>query len=216
MKRLRRLPLGGARDPQDPTVFHNISLIAFFAWVGLGADGLSSSCYGPEEAFITLQGHHFLGIFVVLGTVLTIFVISMSYSQIIELFPSGGGGYLVASKLLSPSGGMVSGCALMIDYVLTITLSIASGADAIFSFLPAAWLPEKKGVAGRRGDPFNDPEHARGEGIGPAARANILAFVVTHASVIFTIYHECRKILKLSPRQPGTGNQHKRSWVSAE
>ena len=147
MKRLRRLLLGGARDPHDPTVFHNISLIAFFAWVGLGADGLSSSCYGPEEAFITLQGHHFLGIFVVLGTVLTIFVISMSYSQIIELFPSGGGGYLVASKLLSPSAGMVSGCALMIDYVLTITLSIASGADAIFSFLPAAWLPYKLELA---------------------------------------------------------------------
>ncbi len=147
MKRLRRLFLGGARDPHDPTVFHNISLIAFFAWVGLGADGLSSSCYGPEEAFITLQGHHFLGIFVVLGTVLTIFVISMSYSQIIELFPTGGGGYLVASKLLSPSVGMVSGCALMIDYVLTITLSIASGADAIFSFLPAAWLPYKLELA---------------------------------------------------------------------
>jgi hypothetical protein len=67
---------------------------------------------------------------------------AQSYSQIIELFPSGGGGYLVASKLLSPSVGMVSGCALMIDYVLTITLSIASGADAIFSFLPPAWLPD--------------------------------------------------------------------------
>jgi hypothetical protein len=44
----------------------------------------------------------------------------------------------VASKLLSPTLGMVSGCALLIDYVLTITVSIASGADAIFSFLPPA------------------------------------------------------------------------------
>ena len=146
MSRLKRLLLGGARDPNDPHVFHNLSLIAFFAWVGLGADGLSSSCYGPEEAFITLQNHHFLGIFVVLGTVLTIVIISMSYSQIIELFPSGGGGYLVASKLLSPSAGMVSGCALLIDYVLTITLSVASGADAIFSFFPRSGFPISSGL----------------------------------------------------------------------
>ncbi|MCX5781410.1 MAG: APC family permease [Elusimicrobia bacterium] len=57
-----------------------------------------------------------------------------------ELFPTGGGGYLVASKLLSPSVGMMSGCALLVDYILTITLSIASAADAIFSFLPANLL----------------------------------------------------------------------------
>ena len=68
---------------------------------------------------------------------MTVFIISASYSQIIELFPTGGGGYLVASKLLSPTVGVVSGSALLIDYVLTITLSIASGADALFSLLPA-------------------------------------------------------------------------------
>ena len=60
-----------------------------------------------------------------------------------ELFPTGGGGYLVASKLLSPTLGMVSGCALLIDYVLTIAVSIASGADALFSFLPPAWQAYK-------------------------------------------------------------------------
>ncbi|MBI4596344.1 MAG: APC family permease [Candidatus Tectomicrobia bacterium] len=138
-QRVRTLVIGGARSPYDSTVFHKLSLIAFFAWVGLGADGLSSSCYGPEEAFLALQGHTYLGIFVALGSALTIFVISASYSQIIELFPTGGGGYLVASKLLSPSSGMLSGCALLIDYVLTITISIASGTDALFSFLPPQW-----------------------------------------------------------------------------
>ncbi|MFA5863429.1 MAG: APC family permease [Phycisphaerae bacterium] len=136
--RIKELVIGGARNPFEQGVFHKISLIAFFAWVGLGADGLSSSCYGPSEAFMNLKGHNFLAIFVGLGTVLTIFVVSSSYSQIIELFPTGGGGYLVASKLLSPTVGMISGCALLIDYVLTITISIASGADAIFSFLPAS------------------------------------------------------------------------------
>lgn len=143
LEKLKALTIGKARSLHEPNLFHNISLIAFFAWVGLGADGLTSSCYGPEEAFLALKSHMFLGIFVAIATAITIFVISYSYSQIIELFPSGGGGYLVASKLLSPSLGMVSGCALIIDYVLTITLSISAGADALFSFLPAQFYPHK-------------------------------------------------------------------------
>ena len=139
--------MGGPRNVQDRTIFHKLSLIAFFAWVGLGADGLSSSCYGPQEAFLALNGHTYLSIFVAIGTVLTIFIICSSYSQIVELFPHGGGGYLVASKLLSPTLGMISGCALIIDYVLTITVSVASGADAIFSFLPVPWFGYKLGFA---------------------------------------------------------------------
>ncbi len=139
----KTLIIGSARSPHDSTIFHKLSLIVFFAWVGLGADGLSSSCYGPEEAFRALQGHSYLGLFVALGTVLTIFVISASYSQMVELFPSGGGGYLVASKLLSPIIGTLSGCALIVDYVLTIAVSIASGTDAVFSFLPAKWYSFK-------------------------------------------------------------------------
>lgn len=135
-QKVRQLVIGAARSPEEPGVFHKMSLIAFFAWVGLGVDGMTSSCYGPEEAFRALGNHHFLGLFVALGTAVTILVISTSYSQIIELFPSGGGGYLVASKLLSPTFGMISGCALLIDYVLTITVSIASGADALFSLFP--------------------------------------------------------------------------------
>ena len=147
LTRIRTLVMGGARNVSDPSIFHKLSLIAFFAWVGLGADGITSSCYGPEEAFLALGRHYHLSVFVALASVLTIFIISASYHQIIELFPAGGGGYLVASKLLSPSMGMVSGCALLIDYLLTITLSIASGADALFSFLPAAWYPYRLGVA---------------------------------------------------------------------
>jgi amino acid transporter len=138
-KFLKRLVIGKAKDPHDKQVFHQMSLIAFFAWVGLGADGLSSSSYGPEEAFLALGEHRYLAIFVALLTALTVILISASYAQIIELFPSGGGGYLVASKLLNPNLGMVSGCALLIDYVLTIAISVASGADALFSFLPPEW-----------------------------------------------------------------------------
>jgi amino acid transporter len=144
---LKRTFIGEARNPLDRSVFHNISLIAFFAWVGLGADGISSSCYGPQEAFLALGKHHFLSLLVGLATALTIFVIAESYSQIIELFPTGGGGYIVASNLLSPNVGMLSGCALLIDYVLTITISIASGADALFSFLPGHLLAFKLSFA---------------------------------------------------------------------
>jgi amino acid transporter len=141
--KLKTALIGKSRDLSDQSLFHKLSLIAFFAWVGLGADGLSSSCYGPEETFKALNGHVYLSLIVAAAAVVTVFVISASYSQIIELFPTGGGGYLVASKLLSPTLGVVSGSALLIDYVLTITISVASGADALFSLLPATALPYK-------------------------------------------------------------------------
>ena len=177
---LKRLVLGKSRDPRDATVFRDLSLAAFFAWVGLGADGLSSSCYGPSEAFLTLGQHPFLGVFVGLGTVLTILVIAASYSQIVELFPTGGGGYFVASKLLSPWLGMVSGCALLIDYVLTIAVSIASGADAIFSFLPLEWQPYKLELAIFIVSGHDGAEHERGAGIGDASGPD-LPYLPRHA-----------------------------------
>ena len=133
---VRELLLGKPKDPLDPKVFHHISLIAFLAWVGLGADGLSSSAYGPEEAYLALGQHYLLALPLAILMALTVFIISASYSQIIELFPSGGGGYLVATKLLGQTTGLVSGSALVVDYMLTITISVASGADALFSFLP--------------------------------------------------------------------------------
>ena len=133
---LKSIVFGREKSLADRNLFHSLSLIAIFAWVGLGADGLSSSCYGPEETFKALAGNTHLSLFVALASVVTIIAICASYSQIIELFPTGGGGYLVASKLLSPATGVVSGCALLIDYVLTVTISVASGADALFSLLP--------------------------------------------------------------------------------
>ncbi len=135
---LKDILLGKPKNPLDPRVFHQISLIAFLAWVGLGADGLSSSAYGPEEAYLALGEHFFLALPLAILMAVTVFVISASYSQIIELFPTGGGGYLVGTKLLGPKVGLISGCALVVDYMLTITISVASGADAIFSFLPAS------------------------------------------------------------------------------
>ncbi len=141
--KLKEIVFGKPRDIKDPQVFHNVSLIAFLAWVGLGADGLSSSAYGPDEAFRALGPHTHLSPFLVLMTAVTIFVISIAYSNLIQHFPGGGGGYLVATKLLGNRVGVVSGCALLVDYVLTISVSIASGCDALWSFLPPHLLPYK-------------------------------------------------------------------------
>jgi amino acid transporter len=140
---LRRFLLGRPRDPRDPTVFHRISLIAFLAWVGLGADGLSSSSYGPDEAFRALHGHEYLALYLALMTTVTVAIISYCYSLVVEHFPGGGGGYVVATKLLGPVSGVVSGSALVVDYVLTIAISVASGVEALLSFLPSAWQPAK-------------------------------------------------------------------------
>jgi amino acid transporter len=145
-RRLRRLLVGAPRDLRDTQLFHRLSLIPFLAWVGLGADGLSSSAYGPEEAFRALGKHTYLAVGLAALTAVTVLLISAAYRRIIEEFPTGGGGYVVASSLLSPGIGVVSGSALLVDYVLTVTISIAAAGDALFSFLPAEWLGYKVAV----------------------------------------------------------------------
>lgn len=137
--RLHDTFFGPARNLNDPSLGHKLSLIAFFAWIGLGADGLSSSAYGPEEAYRALGNHTYLAVFLMLATALTVFIISYAYSRIIEHFPVGGGGYIVATSLLGKPAGVVSGCALFVDYILTITVSIAGGGDALFSLLPISF-----------------------------------------------------------------------------
>ena len=142
-QRIKRLLFGPPRDLADRSIFHRLSLIPILAWIGLGADGLSSSSYGPDEAFRTLGEHTYLAVALAAATALTVSVISAAYSRIIEEFPQGGGGYTVATKLLGERAGVVSGCALLVDYVMTITVSIAAAGDAIFSFLPLPWLAWK-------------------------------------------------------------------------
>lgn len=134
--KLKTLLIGKPHDLEDKTIFRNISLVAFLAWVGLGADGLSSTSYGPAEAFGVLgDEHRFLAIFLALAMGATVFIISACYSHIIEAFPSGGGGYLVASKLLGRRTGAVAGSALLVGYVLTIAVSVAAAGDALFGLV---------------------------------------------------------------------------------
>jgi amino acid transporter len=141
--RIKQTLIGKPRNIKDPTLFHKLALIPLLAWIGLGADGLSSSSYGPEEAFKTLGQHTYLALGLAIATALTVLIISRAYSRIIEYFPSGGGGYVVATQTLGEKAGLVSGAALLVDYVLTITVSIVGCGAAIFSFLPASAQPYK-------------------------------------------------------------------------
>src|SRR5450756_3119311 len=83
-ERLRRRFIGAPRDINELSLFHKISLIPLLAWIGLGADGLSSSSYGPEEAFKALGPHTYLAIFIAIATAFTVFIIAYAYSRIIE------------------------------------------------------------------------------------------------------------------------------------
>lgn len=137
-RRTRRFLFGKPRSFYESSIFHRLTLIPILAWIGLGADGLSSSAYGPEEAFRALGTHTYLAFGLALATAITVIVISAGYSRLIEEFPNGGG-YVVASKLLGPRLGVVSGCALLVDYALTIAVSTTAAGDALFSLLPLEW-----------------------------------------------------------------------------
>jgi amino acid transporter len=141
--KIREIVLGKALDPLKTETRHSLALVAFIAWVGLGADGLSSSAYGPEETFRALGGHTQLGLYLAIATAVTVFVIALAYNQVIELFPTGGGGYRVATQLVGPYMGLIAGCALVLDYVLTIAISIAAGVEALASLLPLGFHPYK-------------------------------------------------------------------------
>ncbi|HJV81711.1 APC family permease [Noviherbaspirillum sp.] len=141
--KIREIVLGKALDPMKSETRHSLALVAFLAWVGLGADGLSSSAYGPEETFRALGEHSHLGLYMALATAITVFIIALAYNQVIELFPTGGGGYRVATRLVGPYLGLIAGCALILDYVLTISISVAAGVEALASLLPLGFQPYK-------------------------------------------------------------------------
>ena len=162
-RRIRRLLFGKPRDLQDRGLFHRVSLVAFLAWVGLGADGLSSSAYGPEEAFKALGEHTYLAVPLAALMAATVLLISAAYRRIIEEFPSGGGGYVVASKLLGPSAGVVSGVRAARGLCPRPSPSrIAAAGDALFSFLPRLGTAAKFPVEFALHPVAHVPEHPRG------------------------------------------------------
>jgi amino acid transporter len=200
-RRLRESLLGKPLDPFSGDTRKHVALVAFLAWIGLGADGLSSACYGPEEAFLALGVHTPLSLYLAAMTAVTVFVIALAYNQVIELFPSGGGGYKVATRLLGDHAGLVSGQALVVDYVLTIAISVASGVDALFSLLP----PSIGAIKPRPGrGPYDRAalsQPARDEGVDPVPVPIFIGFVVTHIFLIAYGHARARRSIALDDRR---------------
>ncbi|MFF7291171.1 APC family permease [Microbacterium sp. NPDC008134] len=104
------------------------------------SDALSSVAYAPQELVMILLigGLTFLSFtpLVAVAVVVLLIVVVLSYRQLIKAYPSGGGDYEVASKNLGEIPGVIVAAALLVDYVLTVAVSVASGVDNIISALP--------------------------------------------------------------------------------
>ncbi|MGD0283166.1 MAG: APC family permease [Dissulfurispiraceae bacterium] len=127
-------PIATARETHE-------RLNKFMGLAVFSSDALSSVAYGPEEILLALvvggsaMLHYTLP--VVMGIVALVAIVATSYFQTIHAYPTGGGAYIVAKDNLGDHPGMIAGAALLIDYVLTVTVSISAGVEAITSAFPA-------------------------------------------------------------------------------
>jgi amino acid transporter len=116
----------------------------------LSSDALSSVAYATEEILRTLilAGAGALWLVTPIGAVIAglLIVVALSYRQTIHAYPSGGGAYIVARENIGVGAGLVAGAALLIDYVLTVAVSVAAGVAAITSAFPD-WYPHRVAVA---------------------------------------------------------------------
>lgn len=105
------------------------------------SDALSSVAYATEEILLVLAvagaaaSTYSLG--VGLAIVALVFIVAASYNQTIHAYPSGGGSYIVSKENLGTNAGLVAGAALLVDYILTVAVSTASGIAAITSAFPS-------------------------------------------------------------------------------
>ncbi|HZN12459.1 MAG TPA: APC family permease [Blastocatellia bacterium] len=119
------------------------------------SDALSSTAYATEEILLVLavaaaftqgQSFHYV-VPISVGIALLLAVVAISYRQTIHAYPSGGGAYIVAKENLGTTPGLIAGASLLVDYVLTVSVSIAAGVAAITSAAQGtrlAWLDEHK------------------------------------------------------------------------
>ncbi len=107
----------------------------------LSSDALSSIAYGPEQVILVLVSLSPLAIWwslpIGIFVLLLLASLTISYRQIIHAYPQGGGAYMVTRENLSPELGLIAGGSLLVDYMLTVAVSVASGADAITAAIPA-------------------------------------------------------------------------------
>ncbi len=106
----------------------------------LSPDALSSVAYGPEAmmAVLVLAGSGELKLSLPIGLALAVLMLSvgLGYRQVIRAYPHGGGSYIVASDSLGPRWGLLAGAGLIVDYILTVAVSVASGVEAVTSAIP--------------------------------------------------------------------------------
>ncbi len=141
VQRLKRLVVGSpiptAREAHER--LNKLRALAVFS-----SDALSSVAYGGEEIMkvLILAGLGALSLTLPISGVIVLLlaIVVISYRQTIKAYPSGGGSYIVASDNLGMIPGLTAGGALLIDYVLTVSVSVAAGVAAITSLVPD-WLP---------------------------------------------------------------------------
>ncbi|MFT8394293.1 MAG: APC family permease, partial [Liquorilactobacillus ghanensis] len=134
---LKRLLIG---RPLKTTDEGGQSLTKFKALALLSSDALSSVAYGTEQIttvlFVLSAAATWYALPAVGIVLILLFAITMSYRQIINAYPSGGGAYVVATKNWGTSIGLVAGGSLLVDYMLTVAVSVTSGTEAITSAIP--------------------------------------------------------------------------------
>ncbi|HAH87474.1 MAG TPA: amino acid permease, partial [Armatimonadetes bacterium] len=137
---LRRLLIG---SPLPSSRAMHERLTKILALPVFASDAISSVAYATEEILLGLV---ILGTTVITDTAITLYIalaivgllviVATSYRQTIFAYPGGGGSYIVAKDNLGMYPGLVAGASIMIDYVLTVAVSISSGVAAILSFIP--------------------------------------------------------------------------------
>src|SRR4051812_8606325 len=107
----------------------------------LSSDALSSVAYGPEQILIVLitvgAAAFWYSIPIAIGVLILLTALILSYRQIIFAYPHGGGAYVVSKENLGVNPGLIAGGSLLVDYILTVAVSVSAGTDAITSAFPA-------------------------------------------------------------------------------
>ncbi len=106
----------------------------------LSSDALSSVAYGPEQILIVLvtvgAAAFWYSIPIAVGVLILLIALILSYRQIIFAYPHGGGAYVVSKNNLGVNSGLIAGGSLLVDYILTVAVSVSAGTDAITSAFP--------------------------------------------------------------------------------
>jgi amino acid transporter len=138
MHSIKRLLIG---RPLKSNELGEQKLIKTKALAILSSDALSSVAYGPEQILLVLitigAAAMWFSVPIAIGILILLLALILSYRQVIFAYPHGGGAYVVSKENLGISAGLVSGGSLLVDYILTVAVSVSAGTDAITSAFPS-------------------------------------------------------------------------------